>query len=155
MHDFFKKNIRFTVFFTLAFSFVSCTMQQKADKIFYNGTVYTVNHNFEVVEAFAVRNGLIIGSGTSKSILHDFDAGEKIDLHGKPVYPGFIDAHCHFFGYGSDLVKCDLYGTTSFEDVLHRVAVYAKTNKFEWILGRGWDQNDWDVKEFSSKEKLD
>jgi len=133
----------------------SCSVQQRADTIYYNGIVYTVNNNFDIVEAFAVHKGEIIATGTSKSILHDFNATEKVDLQGKAVYPGFIDAHCHFFGYGSDLVKCDLYGTTSFDDVIHHVADYSKTNKFEWILGRGWDQNDWDVKEFPTKEKLD
>jgi predicted amidohydrolase YtcJ len=133
----------------------SCSIEQRADTIFYNGTIYTVNNNFDIASAFAVRKGEIVGVGTSQEILRDFDAKETIDLKGKPVYPGFIDAHCHFFGYGSDLVKCDLYGTTSFDDVTSRVVNYSKTNKFQWILGRGWDQNDWEVKEFPTKEKLD
>lgn len=148
-----KKFIHLSVFLAFASSLSSCTMQ--ADKIFYNGRIYTVNNHFDTIEAFAVRNGRIIGIGTSKNIIQDFNPKEKIDLNGKAVYPGFIDAHCHFFGYGSDLVKCNLYSTSSFEDVLRHVIDYAKTNKFEWILGRGWDQNDWDVKEFPSKEKID
>jgi predicted amidohydrolase YtcJ len=149
---------RYFFFFILIFAvscLSSCSIQQQADIIFYNGTIYTVNNSFDIEAAFAVHKGEIVGVGTSQTILRDFDAPELIDLKGKPVYPGFIDGHCHFFGYGSDLVKCDLYGTTSFDEVIQRVADYSKTNKFEWILGRGWDQNDWEVKDFPTKEKLD
>jgi predicted amidohydrolase YtcJ len=138
-----------------ALSFHSCSVKQKADSIFYNGIVYTVNQNFDIAAAFAVRKGEIVGVGSTQSILHDFEAENTVDLNGKAVYPGFIDAHCHFFGYGSDLVKCDLYGTSSFDEVITKVADFAKSNKFPWILGRGWDQNDWAVKEFPTREKLD
>jgi predicted amidohydrolase YtcJ len=149
------KKIAFLLSIVLILTSSSCSIKQRADAIFYNGIVYTVNNNFDIAAAFAVRKGEIIGVGSTQSILKEFEAKEMVDLMGKPVYPGFIDAHCHFFGYGSDLVKCDLYGTTSFDEVILRVNDYAKTNKFEWILGRGWDQNDWEVKEFPSKEKLD
>jgi len=130
-------------------------MKRKADAIFYNGVVYTVDKGFRVAEAIAVSNDKIVGVGSSSDILNQFEGRQMIDLKGRPVYPGFIDAHCHFFGYGSDLVKCNLYGTTSFEEVVARVTEYSKTNKFEWILGRGWDQNDWPVKQFPTKDKLD
>ncbi|NJO89200.1 MAG: amidohydrolase family protein [Chloroflexia bacterium] len=73
----------------------------------------------------------------------------------KTVLPGFIDAHCHFTGYGLDKYKCRLFGTASFEEVLERIKEYDKTNKYTWIYGRGWDQNDWEVKEFPTNEKLD
>jgi len=135
--------------------FNSCNYKRKADLILYNGDIYTVDESFNIAEAVAVRDGIIKAVGTTKEILDDYDAVQKIDLQGKPLYPGFIDAHCHFFGYGIDKLKCDLYKTTSFDDVLNRVTTFANTNKFEWILGRGWDQNDWEVKEFPSKEKLD
>jgi len=146
-----------TIFLTVLIItvFVSCNSKRKADLILYNGVVYTVDESFNMAEAVAVRDGIIKAVGTTKEILDDYDATQKIDLKGKPLYPGFIDAHCHFFGYGIAKLKCDLYKTTSFNDVLDRVSDFAKTNKFEWILGRGWDQNDWTVKEFPIKEKLD
>jgi predicted amidohydrolase YtcJ len=151
-----RSNKSFTVALCLVFLlFSSCHIKQRADSIFYNGIVYTVNNNFDIAAAFAVKKGEIIGVGSTQNVLNEFEAKEMVDLKGKPVYPGFIDAHCHFFGYGSDLVKCDLYGTASFDDVINKVTDYAKTNKFAWILGRGWDQNDWTVKEFPSREKLD
>jgi predicted amidohydrolase YtcJ len=151
--------IKRTIFFlagaiTLLF-YSSCSSKKKAEAIYFNGKIYTVDSSFSIAEAFAVKNGKIISVGNSKDVMNEFDAKEKYDLDGKPVYPGFIDAHCHFFGYASDLQKADLYGTKSFDEVIQKITDYAKTNKFSWILGRGWDQNDWDVKTFPSKEKLD
>ncbi len=71
------------------------------------------------------------------------------------MYPGFIDAHCHFYGYGENLSQCDLVGTTSFDDVIARLQEYAKTHPEGWLIGRGWDQNDWAVKAFPDNKKLD
>jgi len=130
-------------------------MKKKADSLFYNGKVYTVDSTFSVAEAFAINEGKIVAVGNTADLLNQYEAKEKHDLGGKPVYPGFIDAHCHFFGYASDLMKADLYGTQSFDDVIQRLVDFSKTNSFSWLLGRGWDQNDWAVKEFPTKEKLD
>jgi predicted amidohydrolase YtcJ len=149
-----KINSLFALFIVIVV-FNSCNYKRKADLILYNGTIYTVDQSFNVAEAVAVRGGIIKAVGTTEDILGDYDSDQKIDLQGKPLYPGFIDAHCHFFGYGIDKLKCDLYKTTSFDDVVARVSEFRKTNKFEWILGRGWDQNDWEVKEFPTKDKLD
>ena len=139
----------------ILFLFLSCNYKRRADLILFNGTIYTVNESFNIAEAVAVRGGIIKAVGSNADILGDYDAVQKIDLKGKPLYPGFIDAHCHFYGYGIDKLKCDLYGTTSFDDVLERVTSFASGNKSEWLLGRGWDQNDWSVKEFPSRERLD
>jgi predicted amidohydrolase YtcJ len=149
-----KINSLFILFIFIA-AFSSCNYKRPADLILYNGTIYTVDESFNTAEAVAVRGGIIKAVGTTKEILADYDSQQKIDLQGKPLYPGFIDAHCHFFGYGIDKLKCDLYKTTSFDEVIARVSEFASTNKFEWILGRGWDQNDWQVKEYPTKEKLD
>ncbi|HRH67191.1 MAG TPA: amidohydrolase [Bacteroidia bacterium] len=133
----------------------SCKWSKNADLVLYNGVIYTVDDGFTVVEAMAIRGGKIIAVGSTDDLKNGFTARESIDLQGKAVYPGFIDGHCHFFGYGSDLVKCDLSGTTSFDNVLEKVSSYARTNDFEWVLGRGWDQNDWEKKEYPTKHKLD
>jgi hypothetical protein len=72
------------------------------------------------------------------------------------VYPGFHDAHCHFLSYGlSQLQRADLVGTSSFDEVLEILQVHAASNTSEWIEGRGWDQNDWAVKEFPDRSALD
>src|SRR5204863_6177889 len=90
----------------------SCNSKRQADLILFNGIIYTVDESFNVGEAVAVRGGIIKAVGKTRDILDDYDAAQKIDLKGKPLYPGFIDAHCHFFGYGIDKLKCDLYKTT-------------------------------------------
>lgn len=132
----------------------SCQSKKQADLLLYNGTIYTINSMFNVHQAMAVKDGKIIDVG-SNALKNVYDAKEKIDLQGKPVYPGFIDAHSHFYGYSTGLAKCNLYGTKSFAEVVDKVKTFAPANKFSWILGRGWDQNDWAVKQFPDKTKLD
>lgn len=140
-------------FLLLLTSFLlSCNRKEKADAVFFNGKIYTVDSAFTIAEAMAVKDGKIIAVGNNE-LKEQYD-GEKIDLKGAPVYPGFIDAHCHFYGYSTDLVKCSLFGTKSFDEVIARIKEYAATNKFSWILGRGWDQNDWDIKEFPDNTLL-
>src|SRR5690348_13109969 len=83
----------------------SCHIQRHADTVLYNGKIYTVDNGFSIVEAIAIRNGKIVAIGSSEDLLGDFICKEKVDLQGKAVYPGFIDAHCHFYGYCTDLLK--------------------------------------------------
>ncbi|OKL38588.1 amidohydrolase [Pontibacter flavimaris] len=138
----------------------SCTSTQTgseaADLVVYNGNVYTVNENFDKAEAFAVKDGKILAVGTSEEIRGMYTAAEELDAEGKTIYPGFIDAHAHFYSYGLSLQSADLVGTESFEEVVQKVT--EQREKFpaaEWIIGRGWDQNDWPVKEFPTKDTLD
>jgi hypothetical protein len=143
----------FAVISLLLFS-CSSPQKEKADLIVHHAVVYTVDSSFSTAESFAVKDGKIIAVGTNDSILAKYE-GEKLDAQGKAVFPGFIDAHCHFYGYGKGLNQVDLVGTKSFDEVLQRVVEFSKTKKGEWILGRGWDQNDWDSKEFPDRKKLD
>jgi len=133
---------------------VGCSQKPAADLILFNGKIYTVDSTFSIVQAMVVSNGKIVETG-SNALEAKYQCRQKIDLMGKSVYPGFIDAHCHFEGYSTDLPKCPLFGTKSFDEVLQRVKEYASTNKFSWILGRGWDQNDWSDNEFPDKSVLD
>jgi predicted amidohydrolase YtcJ len=143
----------------LIFLFVlnACPMKEKADLIVKNGVVYTVNGSMDTAEAFAVKDGVFVAVGSDDDILSRYDAGEVIDAGGKAVYPGFIDAHCHFYGYGTNRLRyVDLEGTTSFDEVLQRVKDFAdKNTDSKWILGRGWDQNDWAKEEFPDRSMLD
>ena len=145
----------FSVFSILAFILSSCSQKQKADLIVRNAIVYTVDSLFSTAESFAVKDGKFIAIGSNTEIETKYEAKETVDAQGKAIYPGFIDSHCHFYGYGKGLTSVNLVGTKSFEEVIQRVVQYAKTNKSEWIIGRGWDQNDWAVKEFPSKKQLD
>ncbi|CAN5473434.1 amidohydrolase [soil metagenome] len=144
----------FFMFVVVVLSCTACTNKYDVDTVYVNGNVYTVDSSFQIVQAFAVKDGKIYAAGTSESILK-LKYKNKIDLQGKFVYPGFIDAHCHFYGYGIDLAKTWLIGTSSFEDIVDTLATYKDRRFMGWVFGRGWDQNDWTIKEFPDKSKLD
>ena len=128
---------------------------KKIDLLVFNGTVVTVDNQLSTVEGFAVDEGKIVETGTKEELFKKYTAKEAVDLKGSYVYPGLIDAHCHFFGYGMNLKNADLTGTKSFEEIIEILKLHYQEFPSEWILGRGWDQNDWEIKEFPSKEKLD
>lgn len=135
---------------------ISCTEKQQADVLVINANIYTVNPDFEKATSFAVKDGKFIEIGTPSDLIKKYEATQTIDAQGKTILPGLIDAHCHFYGLGQNLQVVDLVGTTSYDEVLERVSAFAKANPTTTFLrGRGWDQNDWEVKEFPTKEKLD
>ena len=148
--------MRILTFLSLLCIAISCTQKQEVDLIVTNATVYTVNDAFAKAESFAIKDGAFVAVGTSQEITDTYTATATIDASGKTVLPGLIDAHCHFYGLGQNLQIVDLVGTTSYDEVLERVSAFAKTNPAtSFLRGRGWDQNDWEVKEFPTKEKLD
>src|SRR5665213_2912256 len=132
-----------------------CKAQKTVDDIFHHGVIYTVDSSFKIAEAFAVDKGKIVAVGSNDEILKNYTSSSITDLKGKPVYPGFIDAHCHFYNYGLGLNNADLVGTKSFQEVIDIIVKHAKEHPTEWVLGRGWDQNTWAIKEFPDKEILD
>lgn len=132
----------------------SC-QSNKADLIVYNAKIYTVDESFSMAEAFAIKDGRILAVGKNLEIMDKYQARQEIDVKGNYVYPGLIDAHCHFFSYGLSLQTADLSGTKSFDEILEILREHAHKFPSEWIRGRGWDQNDWEIKEFPSNEKLD
>lgn len=159
------------IFFLLLLTYLtSCTSpKQEADLIIHSATIYTVDSLFTTTESMAIKDGKIIETGSSEIILKKYTAKETIDAKGKFIFPGFIDAHCHFYGYGKGLQEVDLVGSKSFDEVIERVKEFnvihditpipspegKSESPTEWIIGRGWDQNDWEVKEFPNKKKLD
>src|SRR4030095_15388590 len=133
---------------------LSCSSEIKVDLLIYNAVIYTVDSSFSTAEAIAVSKGKIIEVGKTADLQKRYDATEKLDAQGKFLYPGFIDAHAHFMGYGNSLQRVDLTGTNSWDEVIQRTKQFAAENPAGWLLGRGWDQNDWPVKNFPSNEKL-
>lgn len=125
------------------------------DLVLYNGQIQTVDDSLTVVSAIAFSDGRIIGLGSDAEIKERFDARESIDLNGANAYPGLIDPHCHFYGYGLTLRNADLRGTSSWEGVLEKLQQHQNENPGSWVLGRGWDQNDWDEKVYPTKTLLD
>ncbi|MGH1386600.1 amidohydrolase [Kordia sp.] len=146
------KKILLLALITITFS---CAQKEQVDTIIFNAKVYTVDANFSNAEAFAIKDGKFVAVGNTNDILKKYEAEKKIDINGKTVLPGFIDAHCHFYGLGLNKQSVDLVGTESFEEVIERVSQFQKEKNVPFITGRGWDQNDWEVQEFPTKERLD
>ncbi len=146
-----------TMFATAAIALflISCGGPKKVDTIVVNGVIYTVDSSFSTAQAMAIKDGLIVATGTDAEILAAYTATEKIDAKGQAVYPGFIDAHAHFVGYGKSLFQVDLFGTTSWEEAVERVKVFAAAHpELAWIEGRGWDQNKWPGKKYPTNALL-
>jgi hypothetical protein len=129
--------------------------KQKADLLLYNGVIYTVNDDFTVTDALLLSQGKVIDMGDAVRLRNQYRIAQEQDLQGKPVYPGFIDPHCHFYGYGLTLRQADLTGTTSEEEIVLRLKQHHEQFPGTWIMGRGWDQNDWKQKDFPDKDILD
>lgn len=130
--------------------------QSTADLVFTNGRIYTVDATRPMASALAVRGSRIVfvGSDTEAKALTGA-ATRVIDLQGKTVIPGIIDAHAHLLGLGTSLRNVNLVGATSYAEVVSRVAARSRTVKpGEWILGHGWDQTRWANSEFPTHQEL-
>jgi predicted amidohydrolase YtcJ len=139
----------------IALFLTSCGGPKKVDTLVVNGVIYTVDSSFTSVQAMAIKDGIIVATGTDAEILAAYTAPEKIDAKGQAVYPGFIDAHAHFVGYGKSLFQVDLFGTTSWEEAVERVKIFAAAHpELAWIEGRGWDQNKWPGKKYPTNALL-
>ncbi|MEA3425540.1 MAG: amidohydrolase [Bacteroidota bacterium] len=128
---------------------------RKVDTIIHHAVIYTVDSSFTVAEAMAVKDGKIVAVGKNEEIMSRYNAAENIDAQGKAVYPGFIDAHAHFVGYGRSLFQADLFGTNTWEETVARIKTFADQHPdLPWIQGRGWDQNRWPGKTYPTNEAL-
>ena len=130
-----------------------------ADLILINGHVIT-QADVEpdpAPTAVALAGGEILSVGTDDQILLAKGPDTKVvDLNGATVIPGLVDSHCHLYGLGKSLAQIDLMGTGSLEQILEVVARDATGFALDaWIEGRGWDQNDWEIKEYPHRRMLD
>ena len=144
------------LFFALLF-LISCQQKNKTsvDAILTNATIYTVNKSFDAASAMAISNGKIVAIGSNDEISDKFESKNTIDASGKFVYPGLIDAHCHFYSFGLSLQEVDLRGTKSMDEIIARIQAFQKIKNVDFIVGNGWDQNDWEIKKFPTKSDLD
>lgn len=149
------KNYRLLIVVFSVFFISSCISKTNVDLIVHNAKIYSVNEDSVVYEAMAIQDGRILELGKENQILNKYSSDEKVDAKFSPIYPGFIDAHCHFVGYGLSLQQVDLTGSKSFEEVLERCIDYDKTKLGDWITGRGWDNTKWGDQSFPNKSKLD
>lgn len=129
----------------------------RADLVLYNGNIHTMDARVPRVEAVAIADERILDIGSSDAMRGLLkEGGRAIDLHGRTVVPGFIDAHLHFLSYGLSLREIDLMNVPSLEAALEKVrAQAAVTPAGQWLSGRGWDQMLWPQHVFPTRHDLD
>ena len=149
------KTIIPTIFASILTFMTSCNQKTPVDLIVHNAVVYTVDDDFTKAQAFAVKDGKFVAVGDEETIMNQYAAMETIDAQGDAVYPGFMDGHCHFTSYGENLIRwANLKGCRSFDEVIERLKAHDSLYPSEWLLGRGWDQNRWEMAEFPDNERL-
>ena len=148
----------FKILFLLLFGVAAfgCA-KENADRIFINTSIYTLDPANETANSIAVKNGRILFVGDEeKSYEYSNENTQILDLKGKTLIPGLADAHAHIGGTGKFLQTLNFHGTTSASEIISMVrSAVSRTPPGEWIEGRGWDQNDWQVKKFPTSELLD
>lgn len=133
----------------------ACTQKTTVDMLVVNADVYTVNSNQEKVTAFAIHDGKFVEVGATEILKNKYSSNTIINANGKPIYPGLIDAHCHFLGMGLVEQKVRLEETKSYSEVLKKLIEFQDKYNLNYITGRGWDQNDWQIKDYPTKDRLD
>ena len=130
---------------------------RRADAVFYNGNIYTLDRDIGAVRAVAVSGGRVIAVGSDSEIKGSAPRGcDKYDLGGKVVVPGFIDSHTHFVNMGVDMMNVDLMSTTSLDEAVAKMKAGAKkAHEGEWVIGAGWSESRWAGGRFLTREDLD
>lgn len=149
-------NLKILLFGLSMLFVVACSSPDPADIVLRGGKVLTVDGDFSTAEAVAVMGDKIVFVGSSADVEGYVGANtEVIELDGKLLIPGLIDSHGHVGNQGAFLDNLDFFGTTSYTQIIDIIKERAdELQPGEWILGRGWDQNDWDVKEFPVHDAL-
>ncbi|SDH34753.1 hypothetical protein SAMN04488062_106103 [Flavobacterium omnivorum] len=149
--------MRFISLFLALFLLISCSQKTKisVDTIITDATIYSVDNAFGIASAMAIEEGKIVAIGTNSEITKQYESKNTVDAEGKFIYPGLFDAHCHFYSYGLSLQEADLRGTKSMDEIITRLKAFQKEKNSTFIVGNGWDQNDWKVKKYPTKAELD
>ena len=132
----------------------ACTNKPAADLLVFNAKIYTIDSSFSVQEAMVIDKGKVMATGTAASLREKYTFRDSLNANGKFIYPGFNDAHAHFVGYAETLRTASLVGTKSWDQILSLVKEFASTHPEGWIVGHGWDQNDWENKTFPDNKVL-
>lgn len=143
--------MRKKLLFLLLIFLTSCS--EKVDLIVYNAEIYSVDTYNTKYSSLAVKDGKFKYVGGDE-ILSNFSSQNIINAQGLPIYPGFIDSHAHFYDLGYYVNQVDLKNTQSIEEVIDRVMEFDSENNPDFIIGRGWDQNDWNNKTFPTNTLL-
>jgi predicted amidohydrolase YtcJ len=125
--------------------------------VLVNARIHTLDESRPIVEALAWdASGRITAVGSRATVLSSAPDATVHDARGATVVPGLIDAHAHLMGLGLALMSADLVGTRSKNEVIARLQAFAESlPPVAWLVGRGWDQNDWPEKSFPTAADLD
>ena len=130
---------------------------QVEQTLIHNARIYTMDLGFSTASAMLFDStGKIHNVGDDQAMLNTFPDAMRIDMGGKTVIPGLIDSHAHLYGLALGLSQAQLRDTNSKEEVIRKLREHEQhLSEGDWLLGWGWDQNDWPVKEFPNREDLD
>jgi len=146
--------MRLLIAFATVLLFSAC-INQRVDLIVHHAQIYTVNNEFSTAQAMAIQDGKIVAVGTNDEILKEYQSDSIVNANDAIIYPGFIDAHAHFLGYGQSLYAVDLMFVPSWQEAIERVKAFAAKHPGKgWIKGRGWDQNRFPGKQFPTNAEL-
>ena len=146
----------FLIFLIVFFSqFTLCAQNQSNRAIYTAEKIYLADTGFTTATAMVVENSIILYTGDVRTADSLYPNTPKMEFPGKFIYPGFIDAHCHFLAYSKGLTEVDLVGCKSEADAVKRAKKFSKKNTLPWLIGRGWDQNDWASKSYPGMAQLD
>lgn len=148
--------MKYWIIFVLL-GFCAMSYADEADLVLKNGTIITMDEAMPEAYAVAVKGDRIVWAGKALDVEKWIGKNTQVlDLHGSFAYPGLIESHAHIVGLGQTRSILDLVGTPDKSAIIKKVQDAAKNaEKGKWILGRGWDQNDWPVKEFPTAADLD
>lgn len=146
----YKAVISLTKFMILAFMLLACSELPEYDLVIKNANYLDLETGKFISHNIGINNGKI--AAISDELL---EGKEVIDAQNQYVYPGFIDAHCHFYGYAQGLLSVNLVGTKSMNEIVERIKQFEKQHAEQTVIfGRGWDQNDWENNQFPTNELL-
>lgn len=146
----------FLIFLIVFFSQFTLSAQNQSNRAIYTAEkIYLADTGFTTATAMVVENSIILYAGDVRTADSLYPNTPKMEFPGKFIYPGFIDAHCHFLAYSRGLTEVDLVGCKSEADAVKLAKKFSKKNTLPWLIGRGWDQNDWASKSYPSMAQLD
>ena len=139
---------RASYFFLVPFLLACSKHNPQADLIIHGGKIYTVDDSHPMVEAVAIEGDKIIFAGAEKEVEKlKNERTQIIDLQGKTMTPGFIEGHGHLLGLGFSELTVNLADVKSYDELVNEVKEATKKAKpGDWIIGRGWHQEKWDIK---------
>ena len=147
---------KFLALLIFSLALISCqepANKTQADMLVFAESIYLSDTG--QAQAMAIKDGKVMATGSRQEIEEHYQSPIIKAFEGMHIYPGFNDAHAHFVGYARGLGRVNLMGTKSWDECLQRVQAFAERTESDYIIGRGWDQNDWEQKEYPTRAELD